>query len=44
MGTTYQTSVLLVDVEVTLTQVGQLPVNPLCAAVERLETTEETLE
>ncbi len=44
MDTTYQTSVLLVDVEVTPTQVGQLVVHLRTHVVEVLKQTEETSE
>jgi len=44
MDTTYQTSVLLVDVEEMPTQVGLLLVHLLTHVAERLETTVETLE
>jgi hypothetical protein len=44
MDTTYQTSVLLVDVEEMPTQVGQLLVHHSTHVVDRLETTVETLE
>ena len=44
MDTTYLTSVLLVDVVQTLTQVGQLVVHPSTPVVEVLQQTEETLE
>ena len=44
MDTTYQTSVLSVDREETLTQVGLRLVLLITHVVERLETTEETSE
>tara|TARA_Y100001978_G_C23341675_1_gene267744 strand:+ start:184 stop:423 length:240 start_codon:yes stop_codon:yes gene_type:complete len=44
MDTTYQTSVLLVDVVQTLTQVGQLVVHLSIPVVEVLQQTEEILE
>ena len=44
MDTTYQTSVLLVDVVQTLTQVGLLVVHLSIPVVEVLQQTVETLE
>ena len=44
MDTTYQTSVLSEDVEVTQTQVGQLVVHLRTHVAEVLQQTEETLE
>ena len=44
MDITFPTSVLLGDVEVTPTQVGQLVVHLLIHVVEVLQQTEETLE
>ena len=44
MDTTYLTSVLLVDVVQTLTQVGQLLVHLSIPVVEVLQQTVETLE